>query len=78
MYVRKCGACDQLFEVDAGHPTDTLNQTKGLVRTVPIDLCPTCRQAAQQRGQPPTPEEQETPAAEPQEETPPEGARGAR
>ena len=75
MIVKKCGGCEQLFEVEARHQSDTLRRTEGIVRTVDIDLCPACRQAAQVQGQPPTPEEPEAPAAPEQEEEPAGGAR---
>lgn len=51
MYVKRCGSCDQLFEVPEGHPTDSILKSEGLRRTQPIELCPACRQAAQDRGQ---------------------------
>lgn len=56
MYVKKCGGCDQLFEVEGGHQPDMLRKPEGLMRTASIDLCPICRDAAQQRGQPVLPE----------------------
>lgn len=53
MLVKRCGACNQLFEVAeaASHVNDTLQKPEGIMRTQPIDLCPACRQAAQVRGQ---------------------------
>lgn len=60
MWVKRCGACDELFEVPetASHQTDTLQKSEGIVRSHPIDLCPACRQAAQDRGKAvPAPEE---------------------
>ena len=52
MLVKRCGACSQLFEVAeaASHQTDTLQKPEGLVRVQSIDLCPACRQGAQDRG----------------------------
>ena len=76
MQVRKCGGCDQLFEVNATHEADSLTNQTGLIRTQRIDLCPGCRAGAIERGswrpeeakEPPAAEPQEEPAAQPQEE----------
>ena len=72
MIVKKCGGCDQLFEVEAGHPSDTIRKSGGFVRTAEIDICPICRAAAIERGKEPLPaippDESETPAAAPEAE----------